>query len=193
MSRPASLRSGSRPVRSSNGWVLSPTRFLQVKESEPLQIAGVKADANNVTIQLANANKLTRVHVFATRFVPDFSPFGDLAVPPPTVQARPLAAQETVYESGRDIGDEYRYIIDRKHAAKFPGTCSRGRGCSSIRGRCGRRKPGSRRPRRAAPITACRPRCRHAPAAAQPLDPMECREAPRNSPMIWISSPSRRP
>ena len=28
---------------------------------------------------------------------------------------------ETLYIAGRNIGDEYRYILDRKYAKKYPG------------------------------------------------------------------------
>jgi hypothetical protein len=64
---------------------------------------------------------MTRVHVFSTRFVPEFSPFFDLAIGGPAVETRGIPASETVYESGRLIGDEYRYIIDRKYAPKYAG------------------------------------------------------------------------
>jgi hypothetical protein len=106
-----------------DGWVLSSMQFLQVKNRDALQIVSVKADDANVTVQLANAGKNARVHVFATRFVAPagFSPFGNLAVPGPDVGGRGQAVAATQYESGRSIGDEYRYIIDRRYAAKYPG------------------------------------------------------------------------
>ena len=118
---PADLPIRIAPGEIRDGWVLSPTRFLQVKNRAPLQIAAVKADDKALSIQLANAGKLTRVQVYATRFVPDFSPFADLAIDGPQILARNLPAQETLYESGRSIGDEYRYILDRKYAKIFPG------------------------------------------------------------------------
>ncbi len=75
-----------------------------------------------LTIQLENAGKLARVHVFATRYRPAFSAYGELAAVRPVEPATmtvPLA--KTSYVAGRNIGDEYRYIIERKYAKKFPG------------------------------------------------------------------------
>ena len=47
------------------------------------------------------------------------SPARACAAPSRTRDAGPQA--ESVYLTGRNIGDEYRYIIDRKYATKFPG------------------------------------------------------------------------
>ena len=106
------------------GWVLSANQQLQVKNANPLQIVSVIADAagEKIAIQLGNATKSARVHVFATHFVPEFAPFADLAsVSGPTIAYRTLPAMDSLYESGRTLGDEYRYIIDRKYANRFPG------------------------------------------------------------------------
>ncbi|MEI8195829.1 MAG: hypothetical protein WCI73_07970, partial [Phycisphaerae bacterium] len=103
------------------GWVLSANRYLQLKNRNALQIVSTQAAADKITVQLANAGKSARVHVYATRFVPEYSPFIDLAATGPSVGARTLPPQTSLYESGRTIGDEYRYILDRKYAAKFPG------------------------------------------------------------------------
>ncbi len=73
-------------------------------------------------IQLRNANKFARVHLFATRFAPSFPAGNHLAK---ITQAEPYSIRnspaESVFLSGRNIGDEYRYIIDRKYAKKYPG------------------------------------------------------------------------
>ena len=63
-----------------------------------------------------------RVHVFATRYVPAFPAFDSLAKvrdaePGGVVPTRP----ESVYLTGRNIGDEYRYVLDRRNTKKFPG------------------------------------------------------------------------
>ena len=106
---------------SHDGWILSPTRQLQLKNKNPLQIVSAKADDAFLKIQLANAGKTARVHVFGTRFIPAYQPFPDLYAPAPEVALRIISPQDSLYESGRLIGDEYRYIIDRKYAAKYPG------------------------------------------------------------------------
>ena len=105
-----------------DGWVLSSTRLLQLKNHNPLQIVSIAPGDEKIAIQLANAGKSARVHVYATRFVPEFSPFNELgSVSGPAISYRNLPAMDSLYESGRTLGDEYRYIIDRKYAPRFPG------------------------------------------------------------------------
>lgn len=104
------------------GFVTGDTRHLEIENAAPLQIVSITPGADGASIRLANANEFTRVHVVATRFVPAFDPFSLLdpdGVTNPEVVTR--AQLENNYLSGRDIGDEYRYILDRKTAPKFPG------------------------------------------------------------------------
>jgi len=104
------------------GYVSSQARRLELGDSKPVQIATVKADKDNVTIQLVNANEYTRVHVLAGRYMPEYDamglldPFGRLGLAAGTVE-KPLS----LYEAGRKISDEYRYILDRQAAEKFAG------------------------------------------------------------------------
>jgi hypothetical protein len=108
--------------RELDGYVLSKTRMLQTRHTRPLQIAGVDTDADTVTVRLLNSSKFARVHVFATRFMPAYPLYGSLGrVHVPESESITRAVQECVYLSGRDIGDEYRYILERKYARKFPG------------------------------------------------------------------------
>jgi hypothetical protein len=110
----------------SEGYVLSDHRQLQLKNRLPLQIASVEADADNLRVQLVNAGPDARVHVTAERYVPPTSSFllyeklglARLMTPP---TADLLAAPQTQYSIGRNIGDEYRYILERQYARKFPG------------------------------------------------------------------------
>ncbi len=123
------LKSLNRHVRiriasgeTKHGYVLGNVRQLETKPLKALQIESVKADDKELVIQLSNANKFARVHLFATRFAPVFAAGNHLAK---ITQAEPYSIRtspaESVYLAGRNIGDEYRYIIDRKYARKFPG------------------------------------------------------------------------
>lgn len=103
-------------------YVLGSHRQLETERLAPLQIESVKPSAEGVTIKLRNTNKLSRVHVFATRYLPEYDAFADLG----RIQtAEPYLFRRSPVESafliGRNIGDEYRYIIDRKYATKYPG------------------------------------------------------------------------
>ncbi|MBI4879216.1 MAG: hypothetical protein HY812_06095 [Planctomycetes bacterium] len=112
--------------RTEGGWALGRDRRLETGGSDLLHIAETRVDGESLLVRLANASAEARVHVFATRFLPAFDPFFSLVSP-----ARPLPAEAWVehadssYHSGREIGDEYRYILERRYAKKFPGNMLR--------------------------------------------------------------------
>src|SRR5262249_39453128 len=62
------------------------------------------------------------VPVYATRYQPTFSAFTDLGkVRDAELQGVFPAHAESVYLTGRNIGDEYRYVLDRRGHKKYPG------------------------------------------------------------------------
>jgi hypothetical protein len=104
------------------GYVLGTTRQMQLPGLKPTIVQSVTADNETVTIKLGDASKFARVHVFATRYQPAFNAFGDIA----SVRDAELGGiipghAESVYLTGRNIGDEYRYVLDRKGQRKYPG------------------------------------------------------------------------
>lgn len=103
-------------------YLLGSGRVLETRQLPPLQIAAVEADDMELRVRLANVSRYARVHLFADRFVPEYSVFNNLAtVRPPEPYLFVPGSAETVYVTGRNIGDEYRYIIDRRNAVKYPG------------------------------------------------------------------------
>ncbi len=121
-------RSGQRiSLRLSEGqvrekYVLSDNRQLEVRGAKPLQVESVDVGDDALTVQLTNASKFARVHVFATRYRPAYSAFANLGrihdAEPYVVS---IPKEDSLYLAGRNIGDEYRYIIDRRYAKKYPG------------------------------------------------------------------------
>ena len=114
------LRLTEGPQR--DNYVMGSYRKLEVQNAKPLQIKAVEVTDDVVRVQLENAKPLARVHVFGTRFEPAFSAFGILSGsgwPEPYSFLTPRV--ESQYIAGRNIGDEYRYILDRKFAKKYPG------------------------------------------------------------------------
>lgn len=108
--------------KAESGYALSKHRHLEIKNGSPLQIASISEVGENITIQTKNGSPSTRVHITASRFLPEYSVFENLDVaglPEPFEIDRGTA--ETRYLSGRDIGEEYRYILERRAAKKFPG------------------------------------------------------------------------
>jgi len=111
---------------SRDGWVLGASRHLERREDAPLQITGLRGDGDALEVRLANADENARVHVIATRYHPAHHPFTDLLAPTEwSAQAIELTTLEASYNSGRDIGDEYRYILERRYARRFPGNMLR--------------------------------------------------------------------
>ncbi|MEO8352650.1 MAG: hypothetical protein ABI680_13010, partial [Chthoniobacteraceae bacterium] len=113
-------------IRITNGklvqnWVIGDSRELENGNGTPLNITSIAANGEAVEITVANANPFTRVHVAATRFLPH-PPFTELSglgrVDPAAARAERLP---NLYSGERNIGDEYRYILDRRYAQKLPG------------------------------------------------------------------------
>jgi hypothetical protein len=104
------------------GWLLGKQRNLQLKDAAPLHITSVATDKEFLTIKLANASVFTRVHIAASRFEPGqgiftglagFARFGAASGTP--------AKQPNLFSAGRQIGDEYRYILERRYGKLYPG------------------------------------------------------------------------
>jgi hypothetical protein len=103
-------------------YVLGKLRYLELPALRPVQIAAITTDAEQVQIRLRDVSPFTRVHVFATRYQPAFSAFADLSrVRDAELSGVYPAHAESVYLTGRNIGDEYRYVLDRRAQKKYPG------------------------------------------------------------------------
>ncbi|MCX6909544.1 MAG: hypothetical protein NTY01_16085, partial [Verrucomicrobia bacterium] len=106
----------------SAGWYLGKNRQLEAKEQTPLSITSVNAEQDVLEIKLANASPFTRVHIAASRFDPGRGLFGGLGgFTRYGAAAGVPAKQPNLYAAGREIGDEYRYILERRYGQKFPG------------------------------------------------------------------------
>ncbi len=108
--------------KQAGGWLLGKHRNLELKNTAPLQITGVATDKDVLTIKLANATVFTRVHIAASRFEPGkgifaglggFTRFGVASGTP--------AKNPNLFSAGRQIGDEYRYILERRYGKLYPG------------------------------------------------------------------------
>ncbi|MCH2397595.1 MAG: hypothetical protein MK364_00690 [Pirellulales bacterium] len=107
-------------------YLLADQRYLELRGQRPLRIAALEVGEQEVRIQLGEVTRFARVHVFATRYQPAYSAFDHLArVYDAEPLRRRLSSLETRYVQGRMIGDEYRYILDRRQARKFPGNTLR--------------------------------------------------------------------
>ncbi len=105
-----------------DGYLMGQSRRLEDRSHQPLQVVSTTLTDALLTIRLANSSPSTRVHVFATRYVPAFSAHGFLGR---VHDAEPFQVSvpqhPALYIAGRNIGDEFRYIIDRKYQQHFAG------------------------------------------------------------------------
>src|SRR5579864_8389590 len=114
------IRAVDGPVK--NGYVLGKIRHMQVPALAPVTISKIDSEAEFVTVHLRDASKFARVHVFATRYEPAYSAFSDLGRIRDAELGGVLPAHaEAAYLTGRNIGDEYRYVLDRRMQRKYPG------------------------------------------------------------------------
>lgn len=106
----------------SEGYLFNSARMLELPARQASHIKSVKANDKNLEIDVSGLDPLTRVHVIATRFIPENDPFaaigGSQRVGLRTGMARFLPS---LYISGRNLGDELRYILERRDAQKFAG------------------------------------------------------------------------
>ncbi len=103
-------------------FIVSKTRILETDNKDPLRIELVNIKKDKIFVKLGGISAKTRVHAIGTFFVPAFDAFENLSL---KQIAGPLVVKlkrpRSRYLSGRDIGDEYRYILERKYAKKYPG------------------------------------------------------------------------
>ncbi|WP_372369441.1 hypothetical protein [Candidatus Uabimicrobium sp. HlEnr_7] len=105
-----------------HNYILGKNRYIQYKNKRSLHIANVRRHKDAVRIKLRNHTKNTRVHVVATHFVPKNNIYNTLKTTKTNdIQAQIIDLPQSLYLSGRKIGDEYRYILNRKYGPKYPG------------------------------------------------------------------------
>ncbi|MFO1051292.1 MAG: hypothetical protein U1F36_03630 [Planctomycetota bacterium] len=120
---------GSRfvPVRVSGGarvadLLVGRDRILEAADGAALQVTGLDVDDKELRVALANASASTRVHLFVTRWLPANDPYAALLAPGmPSPESVLTSFLPSSYHVGRAIGDEYRYILERRFTTHFPG------------------------------------------------------------------------
>lgn len=103
-------------------YALSGDRHLELPRSPALQITSLENKGEKISLAVRNADAFTRVHLVATRFLPQFDPFAGLdhGYRDALFEIR-RGNNVSRFVSGRDIGEEYRYILERRGSKKFPG------------------------------------------------------------------------
>ncbi len=123
------LREEGRTVRirvaegeTREGFVLGSDRHLEVAMLEPTSLVSAVVEGTNLVVKLGSPNALTRVHVIADRFFPEIDAHAQFASFP---RLTPLeirrATWRNSYVSGRKLGEEHRYILERRQSETHPG------------------------------------------------------------------------
>lgn len=94
-----------------------------------LRIESVKVEDGRLSVALANCGEETRVHVIARRALPDvtdpsahaFETLARAAIERPDAEERRWPDDAAKYVSGRNLGDEIRYVLDRRNLPHRPG------------------------------------------------------------------------
>jgi hypothetical protein len=102
--------------------IIAASRVLELTSAPRVQITSAVADKTSLRITVANATPRTRVHVIASHFAPAWDAFANLScVAPRDPRRATVPLKETLYVSGRTLGEEYRYVLERRFAEKRAG------------------------------------------------------------------------
>ena len=95
--RPSEIAVAVTQGEDRDGFTFSARRALERPRLAPLQVAAVEPGAEAVEIRLANSTPFTRVHVFATRYLPAYDVFAKLGF-----TGAPALQQQT-WQPARDV------------------------------------------------------------------------------------------
>lgn len=93
----------------------------ELSPNRPLHVPSIAVDGDELVIQVDNWVESTRVQVTASRYHADRSLDDALSTHPLRPGRFDLGFWIAEYLTGRDLGDEFRYILDRKDAPRYPG------------------------------------------------------------------------
>lgn len=103
-----------------HGWATAGPLSVELSPRLPLLVAAA-VDDEALRMRVERASPRTRVHVIATRFRPDRALPRSLQRPPRAPVAVVVPPVLSHFVSGRDIGDEYRYVLERRGQPRRPG------------------------------------------------------------------------
>jgi hypothetical protein len=105
------------------GRLVSRTRLLELQPRPGLQIASADVGRDEIKVRLLGASRFARLHAVATHFAPGQPrAFRRLAGPGRLApEVRECALPESAYAWDLAVDSEYRYVLERRYAAKYPG------------------------------------------------------------------------
>ncbi len=104
-----------------NEFAVAEHRLLQTGRRVPVVIQSSATEGNELVIRIANADRMTRVHVVGAPFWPVLPATESLRPVFPTLAAQPRTSTRSFYVDSLQLDEEYSYILDRQGTRKFPG------------------------------------------------------------------------
>jgi hypothetical protein len=104
--------------RAVDGCVVTAGEIVEAPRAAPV-VAAIEL-GDELAIAVRGASARTRVHVLGARFASALVDRPALG-PERTPGRRVDRARGALYVSGRELGDEYRYVLERRGAKRFPG------------------------------------------------------------------------
>lgn len=101
--------------------LINPYREATLTNETRPTVASIEPAGEELVIQLSGTSPNTRVHLFASRYVPAFPPTVSRVTAPPTI-LRQLRWEGNRYVAARNLGDEYLYILGRQGRTHFAGS-----------------------------------------------------------------------
>merc|ERR1719317_490439 len=106
---------------SGNDFVQGKNKSLELSEDVPLQICTVKGSRRRgYTLVLDGINENTRVHMFATTYLPRYTAFSLLAAPNTHPEVNGYVTQSCYYGTASSIASELNYVRTRKAPKQVP-------------------------------------------------------------------------
>ncbi|MEM9411058.1 MAG: hypothetical protein AAGA30_08090, partial [Planctomycetota bacterium] len=107
-------------------FVLGDSRQGELRNLAPMTIGQIDVDENQLIVRLKNADDSMRVHVVGSRFVPRFDLYSELSkVRDVSPWTKNLPRRTSSFVAGRQLSDEYRYILNRRYQDKYVGNMLR--------------------------------------------------------------------
>jgi hypothetical protein len=102
-------------------WLLGRAATLEASNEQPLHLRKLELAEAELRITVANATSRTRLAVVATRYDAPFDLLAHLGVPTHSLARRKEPRHGIDLATGLALGDEDRYVLERRFATKFPG------------------------------------------------------------------------
>ncbi len=103
-----------------NGLLLGDSRSIELVNRGTASVSEIKQDEKSIRVHLDGATKFTRVHLLVSRYTLPIDPI-NLTMPGVRPSIENYRSPSSGYVSNLRLDDEYRYVLERQLAKKYPG------------------------------------------------------------------------